>query len=65
MDQGFGIKKEDLTRLFERYYRVENNSNISGFCIGLYLVAEIINVTEVKYRYRVNLERVVCFVSVC
>jgi two-component system sensor histidine kinase VicK len=41
-DQGIGIRPQDLDRLFERYYRVENNSNISGFGIGLYLCAEII-----------------------
>ncbi|MFD1257041.1 ATP-binding protein [Mucilaginibacter terrae] len=43
-DQGIGIKPDDMARLFERYYRVENNStqSISGFGIGLYLCAEII-----------------------
>jgi two-component system sensor histidine kinase VicK len=41
-DQGIGIKPEDIDQLFERYYRVENNSHISGFGIGLYLSAEII-----------------------
>jgi PAS domain S-box-containing protein len=43
-DEGIGITEEDQRRLFERYYRVENNNNkISGFGIGLYLSAEIIN----------------------
>lgn len=41
-DQGIGIKQADLERLFERFYRVEDNSNVSGFGIGLYLSAEII-----------------------
>jgi len=41
-DQGIGIKKEEITKLFERYYRVEGNNHISGFGIGLYLSAEII-----------------------
>jgi PAS domain S-box-containing protein len=43
-DEGIGIKAADLPRLFERYYRVENNQtqHISGFGIGLYLSAEII-----------------------
>jgi len=41
-DQGFGIKKADQARLFDRYYRANNDSNISGFGIGLYLSAEII-----------------------
>ena len=43
-DQGIGIKASDTERLFERYYRVEtkNTKHISGFGIGLYLSAEII-----------------------
>ena len=43
-DQGMGIKQHDLPHLFERFYRVEskNTHNISGFGIGLYLSAEII-----------------------
>ncbi|WP_052266409.1 PAS domain-containing sensor histidine kinase [Pedobacter kyungheensis] len=41
-DQGIGIKPEHQQKLFERYYRVESNSTISGFGIGLYLCAEII-----------------------
>ncbi|RKR84869.1 PAS domain S-box-containing protein [Mucilaginibacter gracilis] len=43
-DQGIGINAHDIDKLFERYYRVENNNtlHISGFGIGLYLSAEII-----------------------
>lgn len=43
-DEGMGIKPEDLTHIFDRYYRVETNNtrHISGFGIGLYLSAEII-----------------------
>jgi signal transduction histidine kinase len=41
-DEGVGINTEDFNRLFERYYRVENNNIVSGFGIGLYLCAEII-----------------------
>ncbi|WCT14844.1 ATP-binding protein [Mucilaginibacter jinjuensis] len=44
-DEGVGIKPNDLEHLFERYYRAENDQTkyISGFGIGLYLSAEIIN----------------------
>jgi len=43
-DEGAGIKPQDSERLFERFYRAETteNSHISGFGIGLYLCAEII-----------------------
>ncbi|MCD0488973.1 PAS domain-containing protein [Pedobacter sp. MC2016-14] len=42
-DQGNGISKNDQPHLFERYYRVSDQpSSISGFGIGLYLCAEII-----------------------
>ncbi|MGF1924644.1 MAG: PAS domain-containing sensor histidine kinase [Bacteroidia bacterium] len=42
-DKGRGVKASDVDRIFERYYRVEDNANISGFGIGLYLSAEIVN----------------------
>ncbi len=43
-DEGMGIKAQDLSQIFDRYYRVETNHtrHISGFGIGLYLSAEII-----------------------
>ncbi len=43
-DEGIGIKQEDINKLFERYYRVNTTQtrHISGFGIGLYLCAEII-----------------------
>lgn len=43
-DYGIGIPEDDIEKLFERYYRVQNNHSpqISGFGIGLYLCAEII-----------------------
>ncbi|MEJ7780647.1 MAG: PAS domain-containing protein [Daejeonella sp.] len=50
-DEGIGISKSDLPKLFDRYYRVEDNNTIyiSGFGIGLYLSAEII------YRHNGNI----------
>lgn len=43
-DYGLGIKAQDIPKLFDRYYRVENTNtrHIAGFGIGLYLSAEII-----------------------
>ncbi|MDF2432956.1 MAG: two-component system, OmpR family, sensor histidine kinase VicK [Mucilaginibacter sp.] len=43
-DEGMGMKKQDIKKLFERYYRVESKDTekIPGFGIGLYLCSEII-----------------------
>lgn len=43
-DEGIGIKARDQEKLFDRYHRIENvhTKNISGFGLGLYLSAEII-----------------------
>ncbi|WP_317126418.1 sensor histidine kinase [Pedobacter psychroterrae] len=43
-DQGRGISKADQARLFERFYRVQDDrqGHVSGFGIGLYLVAELL-----------------------
>ncbi|TDQ11876.1 PAS domain-containing sensor histidine kinase [Pedobacter metabolipauper] len=43
-DEGMGIKPQDVDKLFERYYRIENKhtEHISGFGIGLYLCSEIV-----------------------
>jgi PAS domain S-box-containing protein len=43
-DQGIGIRPEDVSKIFDRFYRVEGSQMhlISGFGIGLYLCSEII-----------------------
>jgi signal transduction histidine kinase len=43
-DEGIGIKPADAEKIFDRYYRIENSNtrHISGFGIGLYLSAEIV-----------------------
>jgi PAS domain S-box-containing protein len=43
-DHGMGIKHDELTKIFDRYYRVEGGhmSLTAGFGIGLYLCSEII-----------------------
>jgi signal transduction histidine kinase len=43
-DDGIGLEKQHINKIFDRYYRVENTETqqISGFGIGLYLSAEII-----------------------
>jgi len=42
-DQGIGIDHQEIEKLFGRYYRAVDNHTFSGFGIGLYLSAEIIN----------------------
>ena len=44
-DYGIGLKKKDINRIFERFYRVsgKNEGTYSGFGIGLYLAKEIID----------------------
>lgn len=44
-DNGIGISMDSQRRIFERYYRVENQDSnfVSGFGIGLYLCHEIVS----------------------
>jgi two-component system sensor histidine kinase VicK len=43
-DEGIGIKPKDQAKIFQRFYRVDDDElkSISGFGIGLYLSSEII-----------------------
>ncbi|WP_293311622.1 hybrid sensor histidine kinase/response regulator [Pedobacter sp. UBA5917] len=43
-DFGIGISKEQQSKIFDKFYRVEENSNrFNGLGIGLYICSEIIN----------------------
>lgn len=41
-DNGRGIKKEELDKIFERFYRVEHNSECSGTGLGLAICKKIV-----------------------
>lgn len=50
IDNGVGIKPEDQKRLFDRFYRANNEKlqMVSGFGIGLYLVSEVLRYHKSK-----------------
>jgi two-component system sensor histidine kinase VicK len=51
-DEGVGISANDQKRLFDKFYRVKDEKikTISGFGIGLYLVAEILRYHDAEIK---------------
>lgn len=58
-DHGVGISEENQRKLFERFYRVEDDRirNISGFGIGLYLVSEILRYHDVTIHVKSAIDK--------
>jgi two-component system phosphate regulon sensor histidine kinase PhoR len=42
-DQGIGLNKSDLNKIFNKFYRIENNIRNKGFGIGLYYVKLVVS----------------------
>jgi signal transduction histidine kinase len=47
-DQGIGIPENQLSQIFEKFYRVDQKENISGTGLGLTVVKEIIEAHKGK-----------------
>lgn len=56
-DSGIGIAKEDIPKIFSRFYRAENVSDIQGVGIGLYISREIISKENGYIKVYSNLEK--------
>jgi len=46
IDQGMGIPEKDQERLFERFHRAENATNIQGTGLGLHIVKKYVELLE-------------------
>lgn len=49
-DNGIGIPKDKIKYIFDRYYKVEKHSSISGYGLGLYYVKKIVDIHHWKIR---------------
>jgi len=58
-DTGFGIPSEDLTKIFERFFRVKNEKtrHITGTGLGLPIVKNILEAHNGKIRVESELDK--------
>jgi signal transduction histidine kinase len=58
-DEGIGIKREDIDKLTDRFYRTElsRNRNIKGFGLGLSIVAKTLEIIGGKIEFESSLNK--------
>lgn len=59
-DHGIGISEEDQQRLFERFFRAKNASNIQGTGLGLNIVSKYLELMNGKVKMESELEKGSC-----
>jgi PAS domain S-box-containing protein len=60
-DNGMGIAVDKLSRVFERFERAIDSSNISGLGLGLYITREIVHAHHGQIRVESELGKGSCF----
>lgn len=56
-DCGLGLSEEDISHVFERFYRVDKSGNVPGVGLGLSLAKEIITLLDGEIRIESELGR--------
>jgi signal transduction histidine kinase len=59
-DSGLGISNDDLTHVFERFFRVDKSGNVPGVGLGLSIAKEIINLFDGEIRIESELGQGSC-----
>ena len=58
-DEGAGIPEENISRIFDRFFRGENNSNSHG--LGLAMTKQLATVHNAEISVKNNSDKGVCF----
>jgi two-component system phosphate regulon sensor histidine kinase PhoR len=63
-DKGIGMKREDLSQIFEKFFRVHtgNRHDVKGFGLGLFYVKLIINAHKAKIEVKSSLGKGTTFI---